>query len=29
MDNKGQTSWIGLIVFIIVVIIILRILGLF
>ena len=29
MDNKGQTSWIGLIVFIIVVIILLRILGLF
>jgi len=29
MDNRGQTSWIGLIVFIIVVVILLRILGLF
>ncbi len=29
MDNKGQTSWIGLIVFIIVVIILLKILGLY
>jgi flagellin-like protein len=29
MDDKGQSSWIGLIVFIIVVVILLRILGLF
>jgi flagellin-like protein len=29
MDNKGQSSWIGLIVFIIVVVILLKILGLY
>jgi flagellin-like protein len=29
MDNRGQSSWIGLIVFIIVVVILLRILGLY
>ncbi|WP_156095914.1 archaellin/type IV pilin N-terminal domain-containing protein [Methanobacterium sp. SMA-27] len=29
MDNKGQSSWIGLIVFIIVIVILLKILGLY
>ncbi len=29
MDNKGQSSWIGIIVFLIVLVILLRLLGLF